>query len=189
LEPQKGTIEISGVSPLEAIRKWSGAIAYVPQDVMIMNGTIKQNVCMGFDENKVDDELVWNSLALSHLDTFVSGLPLKIDTQVGDRGAKISGGQRQRLGIARALVTRPALLVLDEATSALDGETEAGIAESIQSMRGKTTVIMIAHRLSTVRGADKVVYMSDGKLIACGSFDYVRNLVPDFDKQAQLMGL
>jgi ATP-binding cassette, subfamily B, bacterial PglK len=189
LEPQKGTIEISGVSPLEAIRKWSGAIAYVPQDVMIMNGTIKQNVCMGFDENKVEDELVWNSLALSHLDTFVSGLPLKIDTQVGDRGAKISGGQRQRLGIARALVTRPALLVLDEATSALDGETEAGIAESIQSMRGKTTVIMIAHRLSTVRGADKVVYMSDGKLIACGSFDYVRNLVPDFDKQAQLMGL
>jgi ABC-type multidrug transport system fused ATPase/permease subunit len=189
LEPKEGVIEISGVSPSEAIRKWSGAIAYVPQDVMIMNGTIKQNVCMGFDETKVDDELVWNALKLSHLDTFVASLPLNLETQVGDRGAKISGGQRQRLGIARALVTKPALLVLDEATSALDGETEAGIAESIQSMRGKTTVIMIAHRLSTVRGADKVVYMADGKLVASGSFDYVRSIVPDFDKQAQLMGL
>lgn len=189
LQPKDGEIEISGVPPLEAIRKWSGAIAYVPQDVMIMNGTVKQNVCMGFDETKVEDDLVWNALKLSHLDTFVASLPLKLDAQVGDRGAKISGGQRQRLGIARALVTKPALLVLDEATSALDGETEAGIADSIQNMRGKTTVIMIAHRLSTVRGADKVIYMDSGKLIACGSFDYVRTIVPDFDKQAQLMGL
>ena len=189
LDPKEGEIEISGVPPLEAIRKWSGAIAYVPQDVMIMNGTVKQNVCMGFDDTKVEDDLVWNALKLSHLDTFVASLPLKLNAEVGDRGAKISGGQRQRLGIARALVTKPALLVLDEATSALDGETEAGIADSIQNMRGKTTIIMIAHRLSTVRGADKVIYMDGGKLIACGSFDYVRTIVPDFDKQAQLMGL
>ena len=189
LDPKEGEIEISGVPPLEAIRKWSGAIAYVPQDVMIMNGTVKQNVCMGFDDTKVEDDLVWNALKLSHLDTFVASLPLKLNAEVGDRGAKISGGQRQRLGIARALVTKPALLVLDEATSALDGETEAGIADSIQNMRGKTTIIMIAHRLSTVRGADRVIYMDGGKLIACGSFDYVRTIVPDFDKQAQLMGL
>jgi ABC-type multidrug transport system fused ATPase/permease subunit len=156
---------------------------------MIMNGTIKQNVCMGFDEKSVDDNLVWNALSLAHLQSFVANLPAGLDTQVGDRGAKMSGGQRQRLGIARALLTQPNLLVLDEATSSLDGETEAGIAESIQKMRGKTTVLMIAHRLSTVRGADKVVYLAKGKLIASGTFQHIRSVVPDFDKQAQLMGL
>ena len=189
LEPLKGAITISGVTPSDAISTWSGAIAYVPQDVMIMNGTIKQNVCMGFDEKSVDDNLVWNALSLAHLQTFVANLPAGLDTQVGDRGAKMSGGQRQRLGIARALLTQPNLLVLDEATSSLDGETEAGIAESIQKMRGKTTVLMIAHRLSTVRGADKVVYLAKGKLIASGTFQHIRSVVPDFDKQAQLMGL
>lgn len=189
LEPEAGNVTISGRTPAEAIRKWSGAIAYVPQDVMIMNGSIKQNVCMGFDETKVPSDVVWDALNLSHLENFVEELPSKLDTQVGDRGAKISGGQRQRLGIARALITRPSLLVLDEATSALDGETEAGISESIQTMRGRTTVILIAHRLSTVRTADKVVYMDRGKLIACGTFDEVRSAVPDFDLQAQLMGL
>ena len=116
-------------------------------------------------------------------------LPKGIDTQVGERGAKISGGQRQRLGIARAMFTRPRLLVLDEATSSLDGETEANISEAIHELRGSITVITIAHRLSTVRDADLVVYLSKGKVQAKGTFEEVRNTVPDFDKQAKLMGL
>ena len=116
-------------------------------------------------------------------------MPEGLDSQVGDRGTKISGGQRQRLGIARAMFTKPALLVLDEATSSLDGETEANINESVQNMRGQVTVIMIAHRLSTVRNADLVVYMESGNMLATGNFEEVRKLIPNFDKQAQLMGL
>jgi len=116
-------------------------------------------------------------------------LPNGLNTQTGDRGTRLSGGQRQRLGIARAMFTRPLLLILDEATSSLDGETEANITDSVQKMRGEVTVVMIAHRLSTVRHADLVVYMESGKVVATGNFDEVRKLVPNFDKQAQLMGL
>jgi ABC-type multidrug transport system fused ATPase/permease subunit len=130
-----------------------------------------------------------NALKIAHLDQFVADLPNGIDTQVGERGAKISGGQRQRLGIARAMFTRPLLLVLDEATSSLDGETEANISAAIHELRGSTTVVMIAHRLSTVRNSDIVVYLSEGKIMAKGTFDEVRNTVPDFDRQAKLMGL
>lgn len=189
LQPRSGSVKISGLESVDAIRKWSGAISYVPQDVMVMNGTIKENVCMGFDTQQIPDELVWQSLDIAQLSDFVQSMPDKLESQVGDRGTKISGGQRQRLGIARALITKPKLLVLDEATSALDGETEANISAAIQSMRGNTTVVMIAHRLSTVRSADKVLYLSDGKLAALGSFEDVRREIPDFDRQAQLMGL
>jgi ABC-type bacteriocin/lantibiotic exporter with double-glycine peptidase domain len=108
---------------------------------------------------------------------------------VGERGAKISGGQRQRLGIARAMFTRPHLLVLDEATSSLDGETEANISDAIHALRGLTTVVMIAHRLSTVKNADRVVYFSQGKVVATGTFDEVRRAVHDFDNQAKILGL
>jgi ABC-type bacteriocin/lantibiotic exporter with double-glycine peptidase domain len=112
-----------------------------------------------------------------------------MDTIVGERGAKLSGGQRQRVGIARALYTNPKLLVLDEATSALDGQTEADVSNAIQTLKGQVTVILIAHRLSTARHADKVYYLEKGQIIAHGSFDEVRRMVPDFDSQARLMGL
>ena len=108
---------------------------------------------------------------------------------MGERGTKLSGGQRQRLGIARAMFTKPRLLVLDEATSALDSETEVGISQAIHALRGSTTVVLIAHRLSTVRNADLVVYLDRGKVIKVGTFDEVRNSVADFDHQAKLMGL
>jgi len=116
-------------------------------------------------------------------------LPEGIDTQVGERGARISGGQRQRLGIARAMFTRPHILVLDEATSSLDGETEANISDAIHELRGSTTVVIIAHRLSTVRNVDNVVYISNGKVLATGTFEEIRKTVPDFDRQATVMGL
>lgn len=189
LIPESGEIRISGKAPLEAISTWPGSIGYVPQDVMISNGTIRQNVALGFPELVATDDLVWEALRIAQLDDFVASLPEKLDTPVGDRGTKISGGQRQRLGIARAMFTKPLLLVLDEATSSLDGETEANISGAIQLMKGNVTVMMIAHRLSTVRDADLVIYMDQGKLLGKGSFNEVRNLIPDFDHQAQLMGL
>ncbi|CAB4711287.1 MAG: ATP-binding cassette domain-containing protein [Actinobacteria bacterium] len=189
LNPDTGSVLISGLPPLLAVAKWPGAVSYVPQDVVISAGTIRENVALGYPPEAATDELVMSALKVAHLDKFVAGLPDGVDTQVGERGAKISGGQRQRLGIARAMFTRPHLLVLDEATSSLDGETEASISDAIHALRGSTTVVMIAHRLSTVRNADIVVYLSEGKVMATGTFDEVRKAVPDFDRQAKLMGL
>ena len=189
LTPVGGGILISGLPPLLAISKWPGAISYVPQDVVISSGSIRENVALGFPAEEVTDDLVLNALRVAQLDEFVADLPEGIHTQVGERGARISGGQRQRLGIARAMFTRPHVLVLDEATSSLDGETEAGISEAIQALRGSTTVVMIAHRLSTIRNADWVIYMEQGKILAVGTFQEVRLQIPNFDKQARMMGL
>jgi ABC-type multidrug transport system fused ATPase/permease subunit len=156
---------------------------------LIAAGTIRENVALGYPPEVATDELVMSALRVARLDSFVTDLPLGMDTHVGERGAKISGGQRQRLGIARAMFTHPHLLVLDEATSSLDGETEASISDAIQALRGTTTVVMIAHRLSTVRNADMVVYLSQGKALAVGTFEEVRKAVPEFDRQAKFMGL
>jgi len=189
IDPDKGMVLISGKQPLHAVAQWPGAISYVAQDVLIVNGTIRENVGLGYPTAAATDELVMEALTVARLDEFVKNLPNGIDTAVGERGAQISGGQRQRLGIARAMFTKPHLLVLDEATSSLDGETEASITDAIHELRGSTTVLMIAHRLSTVRNADLVVYLARGEAIAVGSFEHVRNSVPDFDRQAKLMGL
>lgn len=189
LIPDSGSVLVSGLPPSLAVAKWPGAVSYVPQDVVIAAGTIRENIALGYPIAEATDELINEALKIAKLDEFVASLPDGIDTQVGERGARISGGQRQRLGIARAMFTRPHLLVLDEATSSLDGETEASISEAIDAMRGSTTVVIIAHRLSTVRNADKVVYLSDGKVLATGSFEEVRKAVPDFDHQAKIMGL
>ena len=189
LEPDSGTVHISGVTPIEAISKWPGAIAYVPQDVLVANGSIRENVALGYPLEAATDELVNDAIRIASLAEFVATLPEGLDTNLGERGAKISGGQRQRIGIARALFTKPKLLVLDEATSALDGGTEESISADIQKLKGSTTVVLIAHRLSTVRDADLVLYMDKGEIVARGNFEEVRNAVPDFDRQAKLMGL
>jgi ABC-type multidrug transport system fused ATPase/permease subunit len=139
--------------------------------------------------NSVNDENVWKALEIAQLADFVHGLPEKLDTDIGERGIRISGGQRQRLGIARAMYTAPKLLLLDEATSALDGQTEHELSESIKLLKGKVTVVMIAHRLSTVRTADTLVYLEGGKTPILGDFEHVRRTVPEFDNQARLMGL
>jgi ABC-type multidrug transport system fused ATPase/permease subunit len=189
LPSSNGSVIISGMTPLEAVKHWSGAIAYVPQDVLISDGSIRQNVSIGFPDSEATDDLVWQAIEMAQLKVFVQSLPNELDSQVGERGTRISGGQKQRLGIARAMFTNPKLLVLDEATSSLDGQTESDIADAIQALKGIVTVVMIAHRLSTVRDADKVIYLDHGKILSIGSFQEVRSEVPEFDRQAQLMGL
>jgi ABC-type multidrug transport system fused ATPase/permease subunit len=144
---------------------------------------------MGYPKDSSTLELVNDAVKVAQLEDFVDSLPKKIETNVGDRGTKISGGQRQRIGIARAMFTKPKLLILDEATSSLDGLTEFNISKSIQIMRGSVTVIMIAHRLSSVKNSDQIIYLENGKIIATGSFEEVRKKVPNFDKQAKLMTL
>jgi ABC-type multidrug transport system fused ATPase/permease subunit len=189
LEPDTGLASIQGMRPLEAIQKWPGAVGYVPQDVMISNGTIRENVSLGFNKDEFVDQDVWRALEVAQLSEFVRRLPDQLETRVGDRGAQLSGGQRQRLGIARAMFTRPKLLVLDEATSSLDGGTEASITEAVHNLKGGMTIVMIAHRLSTVKESDRIFYLSEGRLLASGTFDEVRRAIPEFDRQAQLMGL
>ena len=189
LNPDSGSVLISGVSPIKAITKWPGAISYVPQDVVITAGTIRENISLGYPIEVATDERILNCLSSARLDDFVLRLPNGLDAKVGEKGTTLSGGQRQRLGIARALFTKPLLLVLDEATSALDAETEASVSQAISDLIGETTVVVIAHRLSTVRKADVVFYLDDGKLIANGTFAEVRAAVPNFDSQAKLMGL
>jgi len=189
LSPDSGKIFISGHTPLDAVEKWPGSVAYVPQNIVITNGTIRENVGLGFPVESIKDELVWDALDVAQLSDFIRQIPGELDSHVGDSGSNISGGQRQRLGIARAMFTKPKLLVLDEATSSLDGETEANVTDSIHKLKGEVTVVLIAHRLSTVRQADVVVYLDKGKIVSVGTFDEVRAFVPDFDHQAQLMGL
>jgi ATP-binding cassette subfamily C protein len=187
--PTSGDIYIAGLSPLDAFRKWPGATAYVPQDTIIVNGNIWENIALGFDYDPEHEKYVREALKLSNLEDYVQSLPEGLFTKVGDRGHKLSGGQRQRLGIARALFTKPKLLVLDEATSSLDAQTESDITKAIKSLKGKTTIIMIAHRLSSVRNADQVIFMNNGIIESIGTFEEVRKEVSNFDKQANLMGL
>ena len=189
LKPDFGTVNISNLDINEVIAKWPGAISYVPQDILIINESIADNVSMGYPKDSSTLELVNDAVKVAQLEDFVDSLPKKIETNVGDRGTKISGGQRQRIGIARAMFTKPKLLILDEATSSLDGLTEFNISKSIQIMRGSVTVIMIAHRLSSVKNSDQIIYLENGKIIATGSFEEVRKKVPNFDKQAKLMTL
>jgi len=187
IEPSKGKILVSGMSPIEAFKKWPGAVAYVPQEVSIVNGTIKENVCLGFDASTVSDVEVLELLNLVQLSEYTTQEGL--GSPAGERGNKLSGGQRQRLGLARALFTNPKLLILDEATSALDSTTEKKITDYLESVKGTLTLIVIAHRLSTLQSADKILYMEKGILLAQGTFDRLREELPQFDLQAKQMGI
>jgi ATP-binding cassette, subfamily B, bacterial PglK len=189
LSIETGGVTISGISPSEAIVKWPGAIAYVPQEIAIINSTIRENLAIGYPAKAAGDDICWKALDLAQLSDFVRGLPDGLNSKLSESGTNLSGGQRQRIGIARALLTSPKVLVLDEATSSLDARTELDISNSIQSLKGEVTVITIAHRLSTVQQADLVVYLDNGKIAATGSFLEVRQKIQDFDSQAKLMGL
>ena len=188
IEPDKGEIKISGLPPREVIQKWPGIMGYVPQNITAFKGTLIENVTLGATSDEVDIQRVNEVLYLSQLNTNLhSNDPLNFE--ITDRGSNLSGGQLQRLGIARALYSDPKVILLDEATSALDGQTEAAISETINLLKGNVTVLMIAHRLSSVRNADKVIYVDKGRIQASGTFTEVRNSVPNFEIQASLMGL
>jgi ABC-type multidrug transport system fused ATPase/permease subunit len=187
LTPNTGTITISNLRPVEAIAQWPGVVGYVPQSIKMIDGSIKENICLGFDVSDFSDEKIWSALSKAKLDAFVRTLPEGLNSMVGESGSRLSGGQRQRLGIARALLTSPRILVLDEATSALDGKTENDITSSLQSLKGEITIVTIAHRLSTVLNSDLVVYLSEGKIKAKGTFSEVEGVVPEFAEQAALM--
>jgi len=187
--PQNGIVTISGMSPTEAINKWPGAIAYVPQEIQIINGTIRENICLGYKLNEIPDEIIWKALRIAQAENLVTSLNNGLDTYIGDNGNKLSGGERQRIGICRAIITKPKLLVMDEATSSLDSQTEQAMSSALFELKKETTLILIAHRLSSAKNMDKLIYLDSGKIISFGTFNHVREKVSDFDIQSSLMGL
>lgn len=189
LNPQTGKITISGKSVREAIIEWPGSISYVPQDVLLINGSIRENISLGYPLKPEDDLRIWKILEIVQLEKFVRSLPNELGSQVGERGAKISGGQKQRIGIARALFTNPKILVLDEATSSLDGITEADLTIALEKLKGEVTILMIAHRLASVKNVSKLFYLENGRIISAGTFNEVKKAVKNFEIQANIMGL
>ena len=187
--PNSGSIRISGHEPQVAIKKWPGSIAYVPQDVFLTNATIRENIAIGYSHGEIDNDRILKALSIAQLDEYVFDLADGVDTLIGEHGIRMSGGQTQRIGIARALYTDPKVLVMDEATSSLDGKNELDLSNALLSLKGKITVVLIAHRLSTVRAADKVVYLDQGKILSSGTFDEVKAEIPEFAHQAKLLGL
>jgi ABC-type multidrug transport system fused ATPase/permease subunit len=189
LKPQSGQILLSGNAPREAVKKWPGKVSYVPQSINLITGTIFENVALFQEFNNDNASRVWNSLERAQLSSYVMSLPEQLTTQVGERGTKLSGGQKQRIALARALYSQPELVILDEATSALDATTEDLVRIAIENLGENVTVFVIAHRLSTIKDFTRVIYMDGGKILADGSFDYVRSNVVEFDKQARISGV
>jgi ABC-type multidrug transport system fused ATPase/permease subunit len=164
LELEGGGVYADNVNIKDDYRGWLKNIGYIPQMIYMLDGTIRQNVAFGVSEEEMSEERVWEVLKEAHLDDFIRSLPEGLDTEIGERGIRLSGGQRQRIGIARALYNDPEVLVLDEATSALDNDTEAAIMESINSLHGRKTLIIIAHRLQTIEKCDMIYRVKDGKI-------------------------
>jgi ATP-binding cassette subfamily C protein len=188
LIPSRGTIQINGEIPREALRLWPGRVAYVPQNINIIEGTLRENVVLGFDSSAEESDLI-AALSDAQLLDFAYSLPHGIDSDLAEFGASLSGGQKQRLGIARALYTRPELILLDEATSALDGETEWNVTRTLLENRQGVTLVVVAHRLTTILTADVIYYIDKGAILASGKFEDLRTQLPDFELQAQRMGL
>jgi ABC-type multidrug transport system fused ATPase/permease subunit len=186
---ESGEVLISGQPARIAIRSWPRKVAYVPQKVAVFNTSVRENIALGSSINSTSDDEIWAALDRAELSDFVKSLPGMLDYKIFDQGLNLSGGQLQRIGIARALLTIPEILVFDEATSALDGQTEASISKTIQSLGSTVTVLIIAHRLSSIKDVSRVVYLNQGKILADGTFNQVREQVPSFDLQCSELGI
>jgi ABC-type multidrug transport system fused ATPase/permease subunit len=188
LDPPEGALSVDG-RPLSAdlLPGWRHTIGYVPQEVFLLESSLRENITFGRPDQ--GEERLAEVLRIAQLDGVVAALPDGVDAPVGDRGVRLSGGQRQRIGIARALYARPSLLILDEATAALDTKTEAAITESVHSLHGQTTTIVIAHRLSTVQHCDRIIYLENGRVRSIGAFDELHRTDEGFADLVRLGGL
>jgi ATP-binding cassette, subfamily B, bacterial PglK len=171
LPPTDGRVTIDGTDLRSHARAWQRNLGTVPQMVFLVNDTLRRNIALGVEENEVDEQALLEAVRLSQLEEMVAALPDGLDSQVGERGLRLSGGQRQRIAIARALYSKPSVLIFDEGTSALDNATEAALMQAIEQLRGERTVILVAHRLSTVRNSDRVVFLEQGRLTGLGRYE------------------
>jgi ATP-binding cassette subfamily B protein len=190
LENNEGRISVDGksIKGLELL-SWQKLVAHVPQTIYLTDASLAENIAFGIPKEEIDWQRIHTVARQAQISEFIESTLEGYQAKVGERGVRLSGGQRQRIGIARALYTDPKLLILDEATSSVDGETELAISTALHNLGDDVTVIVIAHRLSTVRSASQVIYIEEGKILAKGSFEEVRRQISNFDKQAKLMGL
>ena len=165
LKPQKGGVTIDGTDIMLDREDWFKQIGYIPQSIFMLDGSIRDNVAFGILKEEVVDDQIWTALKEASLYDFVKSLPDQLDTKVGERGVRISGGQKQRIGIARALYNNPSILIFDEATSALDNDTEKAIMQSVENLHGQKTMVIIAHRLTTIENCDHVFQVKDSNII------------------------
>jgi ATP-binding cassette subfamily C protein len=182
LEPTSGRLLIDGADIRENIRAWQNHLGYIPQDIYLIDDTIRRNVAFGLPDEQIDDAAIWRALDAAQLTSFVRELDGGLEAQVGERGVRISAGQRQRIGIARSLYHDPDVLVLDEATAALDNETERLFVAAINSLTHRKTLLIIAHRLSTVRECDTIYLMHEGRVAASGTFEELLEKEPAFEQ-------
>ena len=189
LQPTSGEVRIGGVPAAKWIENNFGSISYLPQEITLVTGTFLENICLGVSNEEVDFTRVASAMKSAQLNDFLELLPEGLNTHFGVSGTELSGGQKQRIGIARALYSNPKIIIMDEATSALDAETEHAIINILEGLEIDTTVIFIAHRLSSIRNFARVMYFEEGNLKEDGSFDHVKSKVPRFAKQISLLGL
>jgi len=189
LSPTKGRVLVDGTNISTAINGWRQLIGYVPQTVYINDDTLRRNIAYGLKDESIDDQTVAKAIRLAQLDRVVGDMTDGLDSIVGERGVRLSGGQIQRIGIARALYLDPPILIFDEATSSLDNETEFEISNAIDRLRGEKTMIIIAHRLSTVRKCDRLLFIRDGRIVDDDSFDNLVAKNEDFSRLVDLATL
>ena len=189
LRPVQGEILIDGVDAFTDPRGWQKRLGYVPQQIYLIDDTLRRNIAFGIDDAAIDDDRLNTVVRMAHLETVVSDLPQGLDTVLGEQGVRLSGGQRQRVGIARALYHDPEVIVFDEATSALDSEAEHEISKAILGLAQEKTLIIIAHRLSTVRLCDKLIFLKKGRIADMGTFEELMDKSADFLRMVQLNDL
>src|SRR5262249_14609709 len=189
LPPSCGRITVDSVVLHQRLRSWQHQIGYVPQTIFLADDSLRRNIALGLPDDDIDDTKVQAAVRRAQLEAFVASLPDGLHTFVGERGVRLSGGERQRVGIARALYHEPEVLVFDEATSALDSRTESEVIQAIEALHGVKTIIMIAHRLSTVRHCDRLVLLQGGRVATCGSYDELLERSADFRAMARLTEL
>jgi ABC-type multidrug transport system fused ATPase/permease subunit len=175
LEPKSGSVRVNGLEIGDCKRSWQHIVGYIPQTIFLMDDSLRRNIAIGIADNEIDEVAIFEALKSAQLEDFVASLPEGLDTVVGERGVRLSGGQRQRIGMARAMYHQPSVLVLDEATSSLDTETEKGVMQAVQALQGDKTVIIVAHRLSTVEYCDRLYRLDAGRIVDEGTFDEVMN--------------
>ncbi len=184
LTPTKGNVYVDGKDIKNNLLAWQRNIGYIPQFIYLSDDTIKNNIAFGLTEEEIDNEKLQEAIRVAQLDDFINTLPKGVDTFIGERGIRLSGGQRQRIGIARALYNNPEVLVMDEATSSLDNITEKFVIQAIERLKKERTVIIIAHRLTTVKNCDKLYLVKDGRIAAEGSYDDLLESDEDFKSMA-----
>jgi ABC-type multidrug transport system fused ATPase/permease subunit len=187
IEPDSGRVTVDGMPVVECREGWQRSIGYVPQDVFLVDDTLRANVALGWRGDDIDEEAVLEGVRLADLEDVVAELPDGLETIVGERGVRLSGGQRQRVGLARALYVRPTVLILDEATSNLDTATERRIVETLAALHGSMTMVVVTHRVATVRDCDRIVYLEAGTVGAEGTFEELARLLPAFGVREPLV--